>query len=67
MEAYRFLGEGKNAASGDGAPFSNKAFNARLKLACQCARVPVIPTRFSIYQLRAVPFEAHTFLATDPK
>ena len=26
----------------DGAPFSNKAFNARLKLACQRARVPVI-------------------------
>ena len=26
----------------DGAPFSNKAFNARLKLACERARVPVI-------------------------
>jgi site-specific recombinase XerD len=26
----------------DGAPFSNKAFNVRLKLACQRARVPVI-------------------------
>jgi integrase len=26
----------------DGAPFSNRAFNARLKLACQRARVPVI-------------------------
>jgi hypothetical protein len=26
----------------DGAPFSHKAFNARLKLACQRARVPVI-------------------------
>ena len=26
----------------DGAPFSNQAFNARLKLACQRARVPVI-------------------------
>jgi integrase len=26
----------------DGAPFSNKTFNARLKLACQRARVPVI-------------------------
>ena len=26
----------------DGAPFSNKAFNARLKIACQRARVPVI-------------------------
>ena len=25
----------------DGAPFSNKAFNARLKLACQRARVPI--------------------------
>jgi integrase len=26
----------------NGAPFSNKAFNARIKLACQRARVPVI-------------------------
>jgi integrase/recombinase XerC len=26
----------------DGAPFRNKAFNARLKLACERARVPVI-------------------------
>jgi integrase len=26
----------------DGAPFSNQAFNARIKLACQRARVPVI-------------------------
>ena len=26
----------------DGAPFSNKAFNVRLKLACERARVPVI-------------------------
>ena len=26
----------------NGAPFSNKAFNVRLKLACQRARVPVI-------------------------
>lgn len=26
----------------DGAPFSNRAFNARLKLACERARVPVI-------------------------
>jgi integrase len=25
----------------NGAPFSNKAFNARIKLACQRARVPV--------------------------
>jgi hypothetical protein len=27
----------------DGAPFSNKAFNARLKLACERARVPSFP------------------------
>jgi integrase len=26
----------------DGVPFSNKAFNARIKLACQRARMPVI-------------------------
>ena len=26
----------------DGAPFSNQAFNARMKLACKRARVPVI-------------------------
>jgi site-specific recombinase XerD len=26
----------------DGAPFSNQAFNARIKLACERARVPVI-------------------------
>jgi hypothetical protein len=29
----------------DGAPFSNKAFNARLKLACERARVPIISAR----------------------
>lgn len=28
--------------SRDGAPFSNQAFNARIKLACERARVPVI-------------------------
>jgi hypothetical protein len=26
----------------DGAPFSNQAFNARIKLACERARLPVI-------------------------
>ena len=26
----------------DGAPFTNQAFNARIKLACERARVPVI-------------------------
>ena len=43
----------------DGAPFSNKAFNARLKLACERARVPVI----SAHPLRHA---AATLLLTGP-
>jgi integrase/recombinase XerC len=35
-------GIGARLSGRDGAPFSNKAFNARIKLACQRARVPVI-------------------------
>ena len=49
VKLVRLRGGGVNFAGSalvfpgrDGAPFSNKAFNARIKLACQRARVPVI-------------------------